>query len=168
MWYSFPVHCQKIRRQVPSRRGRIDGWPNFRAANLKVFGELLSSLDSAAVMKIIAFLEGKGEVDFLLCKLYEYFFETNKRNSSLPHLILAGDFASRHLPQLEKNFSLYQSYLRCFSSGMNSKDDDVSLACADYYFRLAKAKPDTRLDDNRKTFLKRWPQLREIPGNDKK
>ena len=154
--------------------GKLDGNvqlasdPNFRAANLKVFGELLSSLDSAAVMKIIAFLEGKGEVDFLLCKLYEYFFETNKRNSSLPHLILAGDFASRHLPQLEKNFSLYQSYLRCFSSGMNSKDDDVSLACADYYFRLAKAKPDTRLDDNRKTFLKRWPQLREIPGNDKK
>ena len=95
-------------------------------------------------------------------KYYISAFGKSKYNFSVAHLSVAGDIAARYLNDLKNNPKLYNAYKKLFFSGISNKNDDVSLLCADYYFRISDPNDKKAIENARKDFFGRWPNLRPV------
>lgn len=141
---------------------KADERKKFTVRNLEMFEKLFASQDTAAILKMVPYLEKKKQIDFLLADYFLYTFEKGKKHASVAHVILAGDLSSRYIKNLRKNPDLYKAYLKLFAQGVASKDNDMSLLCADYFFRIIGT-ADADLEDHvRAEFNSRWPNLRNI------
>ncbi len=147
---------------------KIQSDSKFKEENMNAFEALLSSLDSKTILKIIAYMETKKEPQFLLEKIFFHCFRKNNCKKSIPHITIAGDLAYKHLYYLQKNPSLYQDYRNLFLEGISSKDDNLSLISADYYFRIATSGNSKEKDEAYALFSTRWPNMRTIPNNSNK
>ena len=140
---------------------------DFDARNVEVFEYIMATMDASAILKLIPYLEKNGQQKFLLEKYFTNAFEKGKLNSSTAHLSVAGDMASRYLTDLKENPKLYKAYKKLFLSGISAKDDNASLLCADYYFRITEPGDKKSIEQGWKDFSTRWPDLRSIPQNRK-
>lgn len=137
---------------------------DFNARNLNVFEYIIASMEPAAFLKLIPYLEKQKEQNFLMEKYYYHAFVNNKNRNSMAHLAVAGDLASKYISDLKQNKKLFAAYKKLFLDGIPSKEDDVSLLSADYYFRITTAEDKAVIERGRKEFASRWPNMRPISG----
>lgn len=140
---------------------------DFDKKNHAVFEYIIASADAGAVLKLIPYLESCKDQKFLLEKYYVHTFANRKLNSSLAHAAVAGDIASRYITDLKANKKLYEAYKKLFIDNISSKDNDLSLLCADYYFRLIDTGDKSALERGKREFSARWPHLRPVVPNKK-
>ena len=135
---------------------------NFAAVNNEVFEYILASIDAPAVLKLIPYLEQQKQQKFLLNKYFYHTFRNSRYQTSVPHVAIAGDIAYKYLKELNADKRLYGAYHKLFFKGISSKTDDLSLLCADYYFRITSGKDKASIERGKKEFAIRWQNMRPL------
>ena len=156
---SFVTLISKIKtgKNIPS---------DFAVKNREVFEYIIATMDTPAILKLVPYLERSKEQKFLLEKYFINAFDRHKLNTSVAHLSIAGDLAARYTKDLKENEKLYDAYKKLFLDGIADKDENVSLLCADYYFRITHGN-EKDIEQGKKVFSRYWPNLRPVVQNEK-